>query len=137
MAAEICFAVVVFEPNTTVPPMMAASAASSGKGSISTAPIMAAAIQIAPVAIATFDARLILRHRARASLRSSIRPSRRAISWGGSGSAESSSGVGPASSCKGSRIAAGFSACIGTAAGFPAVVRRTMGRRGLRIQRQI
>src|SRR6266516_7692934 len=72
MAVVVCFKVLVFDPQTTVPPITAASAPIMTVGSNSTAPMIIAKLKAPPAAIAAFEIRMILRHLSMTSASSSM-----------------------------------------------------------------
>jgi hypothetical protein len=58
MAVIVCFKVLVFDPQTTVPPITAASAPIMTVGSNPTAPTLIAKIKAPPAAMAAFETRM-------------------------------------------------------------------------------
>ena len=83
-AAAVCLAVLVFDPKTTVPPIITAIAPIIVTGSNLINPIARANSHIPPMATAIFEIRIILRHLSMSSVSSSILASRRSISVRGS-----------------------------------------------------
>src|SRR5246127_3975042 len=61
MAVVVCFKVLVFDPQTTVPPITAASAPIMTVGSNPTAPMIIAKIKVPPAAMATFEIKMNFR----------------------------------------------------------------------------